>query len=675
MSIINRLINFLSTYKTDIKYTFYKDALQKLTELQNKIISNNKIVHRIQRKSYILEPLRLFLLYTEHNIFLSTKKNKSCNYIKYKLNQKEKDNFLTLILLSEEYNSNILRLKEINIDKISEILNTNEKSINLYLNICDKNINIDTKTCYIIKNNIYDTLTFLCGIESIQILKYQRLDRIKKFLDNSESLKVFEILQSYNDYLHTLSHKDRDDYIIHSGSVLEAIGTTYTRDVDVIVNKYKLDIKETKNYIKETKQYGFGEIDISVINKDGDYYTSDVDEPLKYKKQWFTYQLPSTDGAKDIYDVMINPVFNFCFAGMKFMNLNLTFNRFLTRASISSMADLLMLHEINNIDIRKKICLPNMTIRQGRLVTFYGTYLEQFFEKLQKVVKQYYNKIITVEDLKKMVKHCNIEGFDIYKGPMMKDPDTDIIKYFHIMIKKQILGKYASNSNYLLDVGSGKLTDMRLWNEINIKNVVGIEPSIQSIEMGNEKIKKFGFNGQIDIINGVGDVDWHLDNKYSIVFKNKYDIITFQFTIHYMMNNIDIVLKNLSDIVRSGTKIIITCMDGNKIQQDFKRFGKVEVRNKQEPIFAIVPFYKLMDEIPEKDNNILVYFKGAFGVSSGSLEPIIDITKLIKKFENNNYKLIERRNFADYNIPIKNKLSPIQLRVSSYYMSIIFEKV
>ena len=74
-------------------------------------------------------------------------------------------------------------------------------------------------------------------------------------------------------------------------------------------------------------------------------------------------------------------------------------------------------------------------------------------------------------------------------------------------------------------------------------------------------------------------------------------------------------------------------------------------------------------------NNILVYFKGAYGVSSGSLEPIIDINKLIKRFQENNFKLLERKNFADYNLPIKNKLYPNQLRVSSYYMSLIFVKV
>ena len=358
------------------------------------------------------------------------------------------------------------------------------------------------------------------------------------------------------------------------------------------------------------------------------------------------------------------------------MNINLTFNRFLSRASVSSMADVLMLYDLNKIDIRNKICLPNMTIRQGRLVVFYGTYLEQYFAKLQTVLKEYYNKNYTIIELKNLIKHCNVYGYDIYNNSqLVRDLDTSIVKYYHIMIKRQILNKYAFNCENLLDIGSGKLTDMRIWEDVHVKNVIGIEPSIDSIKMGNEKIKKFGFKGNIDIIHGVGDINWNADDKYKIIFNKKYNVITFQYTLHYMMNNINIVINNLKDIVKSGTKLIITCMDGNKIHNDFKQFGKVEIRNKQEPIFAIVPFYKIIDNIPDTDNNILVYFKGAFGVSDGSLEPIIDINKLIKIFENNNFKLLERRNFTDYNIPhIKNKMSSIQLRVSSYYMSLIFEK-
>jgi ubiquinone/menaquinone biosynthesis C-methylase UbiE len=658
----DNLIDFIKNYKRDAKYTFYNDCIDKLKEIKH--------MENIKREAYVLEPLRIYLLKNsdKYKIYLDTKKPSDKNYIKYDFDKNEYDNFLQLILLTEEFNSDLMRLKEINITKIKDKLD----SKTIYL-VIDENSNKSSKNNIYEINNLYDTLGFLLGIESINILKYQRLDRIKEFLDNEEGKKVLQILQKYNQYVHSLPYELRENYIIHSGSVLTTLGTTYTRDVDVIIYKPTFDGNMANEYIKEINSK-YSDIDMSVIDKNGDYYIKGNEKPLKYKKLWFTYQLPNLDGAVDIYDVIINPVFNFYFAGMKFFNINLTVYRFLQRASIASMADLIMLYEINKYDIRKKICLPNMTIRQGRLVVFYGDYLEKYFIKLQQSLSEYYNKKYTIDELKKLVKHCNIEGYDIYKGPITKDPDTDIIKYFHIMIKKEILRKYASNSEYLLDVGSGKLTDMRLWDEINVKNVVGIEPSKESIELGIEKIKKFGFKGKIDVIEGVGDVDWKSQDKYKIVFNNKYDVVTFQFTLHYMMNNIDLIIKNLDKVIKKGTKIIITCMDGNKIQNEFVRFGKVEVRNNQEPIFAIVPFYKVSDKISEKDNNILVYFKGAFGVSSGSLEPIIDINKLINIFEKNNIKLIERKNFADYNIPIKSKLYPNQLKVSSYYMSLIFEK-
>jgi len=200
--------------------------------------------------------------------------------------------------------------------------------------------------------------------------------------------------------------------------------------------------------------------------------------------------------------------------------------------------------------------------------------------------------------------------------------------------------------------------------------------------MGQEKINKNEFTGTIKIINGTGDEDWNNNIKYKKVIENKYDVVTFYYTIHYMMNNIDIVIDNLNRIMKPKCKIIITCMDGNKIHNDFKKYKQIEVRNRQEPIFAIIPLYNVSDKIPtytesdkisEKDNNIIVYFKGAYGVSSGSVEPIIDVDKLIEIFKKNNIELIEKKNFADYNINVKKQMNPMQLRVSSYYMSLVFE--
>jgi len=564
----------------------------------------------------------------------------------------------------ESYKSNILELNNVDISDLKKIFDTDT----IYFNIISDKIELQD---YIEIKNYYDTLSFLLNIESLNILKYQRLDRIKEFLLDPKGFKIFEILQSYNGMIHGMTFEERDKYIIHSGTILEALGTTYTRDVDVIVLKPDIQPDIAKEIIRNINNK-YVDIDLNIIDKYGEYHVKENEEPLKYKKQWLTYQLPASDGASDIYEVSLNSKFHFFFIGIKLFNLNLTFNRFLQRASISSMADLLMLYDINGIDIRNKICLPNLTVRQGKIKLFYGEYLEIYFKSLQKLLKEYYNKDYTIEQLKKEIKHCNEMGFDIYKGEMVKDPDTDIIKFFHILIKKEILKKNASNCKYLLDVGTGKLTDMRIWDEYNITNVVGIEPSAESLKLGEERIKKFGFKGQLQLINGVGDDDWTLDEKYKQVLANKYDVITFQFTLHYMMNNIQTVISNLKKVMLPKCKIIITCMDGNKIQNDFNKYRHVEVRNKQEPLFAIFPMYK-GNIIPEKDNNILVYFKGAYGVSSGSFEPIIDIIKLINILKENKINLIERKNFADYNMDIKKRLHPNQLRVSGYYMSLIFE--
>jgi len=664
---INDLVIFLEDYKINNKFTFHRYCVDTL-----KKITGDKHIHKIQQKSYLLYSLRLYLLNNidSYDFVLSKYKYVDCTYLKIKLNDNEINNLLTIIELMETERSNILKINNVDHVKIKKELDIQNSGV-MYLNIINKKEPKQMKNYKLIKN-YYDTLSFLLGIETFNILKFQRLDRIKNFIKNDESYKVYEILQQYNNMIHELTFEERDNYIIHSGSVLEVIGTTYTRDVDVIVFKPDHD----PNYVKDLlRNIGvkYKDIDASIIDKYGEYHTNPDEEPLKYRKQWLTYMLPASDGASDIYEVATNPVHHFCFAGMKFFSINLTVNRFLQRASISSMADMIMLYELNGFDIKDRICLPNITVRQGKLVVFYGKYLETYFINLQKSLKEYYNKIYSIDELKKIVKHCNDKGFDIYKGAIVKDPDTDIIKYFHIMIKLEIYKKYARNAKYLLDMGTGKLTDMRMWDSYDIRNVVGIEPSVESLKMGRERLEKHGFRGKLDLVNGVGDDDWTKDTKYDIVLQNKYDVITFQYTLHYMMNNIETVLSNMKKVLLPKCKIIITCMDGNKIQNDFIKYKHIEVRNRQEPIFAIYPMYEVANGIPEKNNNIIVYFKGAYGVSSGSIEPIIDINKLIDIFKNNNIKLLERKNFADYDIQIKKKLHPVQLRVSSYYMSLVFE--
>jgi hypothetical protein len=207
-----------------------------------------------------------------------------------------------------------------------------------------------------------------------------------------------------------------------------------------------------------------------------------------------------------------------------------------------------------------------------------------------------------------------------------------------------------------------------MWNRVGVKNVVGIEPSVESIKNGIKKIEKFGTKTKITMINGIGDTDWKANDKYNEIFKHKYDIITFNYTLHYMINSIDVLVKNLLQVVKSGTTVIITCMDGNMIQNEITKNKKVEVRNNQEPIFAIMP----TDEY-SSDKSVIVYFKGAYGVASGSIEPLVDVNATIDILRKYGFTLIERKNFLEYNSKYKNEMSSVQKRVSGYYISLIFK--
>jgi hypothetical protein len=673
--LINNLKNNLSSQSENKYFTYYLKCISKLDK--------SNFSYKIPRKGIYLESLRKFILNAPNNftIFLSKNKYKKVSYIKFTLNDLELNNLIELLELNEKYNSNILDIVQITSSSIEDIISRlNLNKINnlnyLYLHIITKKKlkKIPDKiiaSIYEIKS-MYDSLGLLLGIESIRLLRYQRLDRIKNFIKtNPEANKVYKVLQTYNELIHKLTFKERDMMIVFSGAIFEVIGTTYTADVDIIKIDLHSSLEEIKSYLdKKNKFY-----DIHIVDSKLDYYKKSNQKPLAYQSQWFTYELPQLIGASDIFEVFSNPKYYFYFAGIKFTSLEFNIQRFLHRASISSMADLIMLSDINNYDIKNRLCLPNLTIRQGRLVVFYGDYLNNWFNKVKDALKIYYNANYSIEELHTLIKFCKEGSHDIYTGKMVKDKDTSIIKYYHVAIKEQILKKYLTNTSYLLDIGSGKLTDMKLWDKFHVRHVIGIEPSIDSINMGNEKIKQYGFNGEINIINGKGDDQWSSNHIYDKVLENKYDIITIQFVFHYMMKNLDTVIINLKTVMKSHAKIIITCMDGNLIQNDFIKYNsRIEIRNYQEPIFAIIPYYKIQNNIiPESDNNILVYFKGAFGVSSGSIEPIIDINKLINIFAQNKIKLIERKKFTDFNLDVKKKMSPIQLKVSSYYMMLVFE--
>ena len=318
--------------------------------------------------------------------------------------------------------------------------------------------------------------------------------------------------------------------------------------------------------------------------------------------------------------------------------------------------------------------MPNLNVRSGVVTIFSDKHIDQMYHSISARLKKWYHENYQYNDIKKMITRCALKNEEIYEGYAAYDNETGIIRKFHRSASMTYIQNNARNVNYLLDVGSGKISDINTWKYANIRHVVGVEPSHASVLKARERIKKErAYN--IDVVEGYGDEDWN-NPKYNIVTKNKYDTITFNFTIHYMIKNIDQLMKNISDVSKQGTKIIVFCLDGKSIYDVLKQSGKLEVVINNDPIWGIYQYNQKANEQTMPDIfEIMAYFRGTYGVQNGSIEYLVNTDKLIDTFKHNGFRLLESRKFDTIRNKNSEKMSKIQLTVSKYHMVIIFQKI
>ncbi len=652
-------------------HPFYKDTVGLLKKI------NSQNMYYISEDPHMLEAVRLNINYNKYMIYFIAQQRPDLCYRKLKLTEYqmynlfyqlfaiEKDNFLELCK-SEEKNAKI--------DSIIKKLTMEDSKYILY--VCfdkkaDSNNNIDN-ALYFTKNS-YDVGGVVLGIDSLRMLQHQRLDRLCSFLtsEKKDVKTVIAMMLDYRRTLRTLPWIERDRIMIFSGTTWQLLGTTYTNDVDLIIVANNKDRSYQDKFLRTFPQ---SFVDGHILLNDNKWHKKDV--VLEYQKEWFTYILPNLSGAKDIFEMVCNPK-HYCFyMGMRLLSIESLLQRSKARALPSTLADLIMIKKINNLEVKPKPCIPNMIINQGRVKVYYGTNLDKAYSYTQHLLKLWYQKSMSIDEIKKEVGKCT-ETSEIYAGKVPKDYDTENIKVFHTMIKKYLIKKFCTSCENLLDVGSGRLRDLEFWEDAHIKHVVAIEPSKSSIDKGVDRLKKRKSRTRVEIIHGQGDDKWQQGSggKYGVLSKYKFDCITFHFTIHYMIKNLDTVLENLLAVTKQSSKIIILCMDGKYTKKKLQEnSGQVEIRNKQEPIFAVYDLDRLNKSPNSLLKEILVYFKGTYGVQNGSIEYSFDYDMLIDKFAKN-FKLLEKFHLLDVKIPERNLLNDLQKEVSKFFMGLVFERI
>lgn len=571
-------------------------------------------------------------------------------------------------------------------DKMSSLVET-LKGYNLYVTVTDSSQKDIKGALYQCSEKI-DNAGLLFGIESINLFHHQRIDSMCHYYrsKNKYMKESFEVTQKYRKFLSNIDWIERQRYLVFSGMVLFAAGTTYTRDIDLMMIAFDRGQswfdKMSKVYDKEKV------IDYMVLLKDEQWHQP-KNIVLDYQKKWLTYELPMLAGARDILQVAGDPTYHFVYYGIKFVSMDITIQRLAKRGRPTSYVDLWMAQNKNEVSIPRDLCIPSSAVRRGEVTVYDENKLEKIYYTVKHYFKLWHNMEMNIKDLREWIDKCDA-GFTKYRGKVKINDKMQPIKKFHTELKSRYLKKWCNGCDILLDVGAGRLRDLEFWETAKVKKVVAIEPSLVSVKKGIARIKRQRPKLKIDLLHGIGDGVWKnglaaLSNKHR--FRQVFDkityfnCITFMFTIHYMIKRYDILIPNIAKYTKKGSKVIILCMDGRYIHNKFLKNKDHKIKiyeddfsNEPELLFSLEPSYPIYDNT-QKLGEVLVYFQGTYGLENKIKEPLVDIQELVDIMKDNKFDLVEKTKLVDVDINEKKELTNQMKKISDLYIGLVFEKI
>lgn len=616
-----------------------------------KNIKDIKKILKIPEEPYLLKAIQFNVTSNKYDIYICEKEPKNECYRKLILDDTSLKNLFCQILVCDDKSYWDGLDSETDITKYTKKIKNKTIYIIFTKNIIENSI-------YKIKN-IVDLAPVFLGIDSLTFLKHQRLDRLVGMVKstNKDIKYAIDVLKEFRGSLSEFNLENRENMIIFSGAVLTALGMTYTVDVDIMILKNK----EPPSYmaiLKERLLKINEEIDYTMLASDGSWYKDG--KSFAYQKEWLTYKLPRLGGAKDIFDIALNPTHHFYYLGIKFISIELTVQKLLARGIADAYVDIIMLYKINELKIDTNICVPNLSVICGHIIVYNDFNLVKLYEKIQARLKLWHNYNMSVIDIKKILDTC-AGKFKVYKKHDITDIDTLGIKKFHDAVKLSLIKKYAQNAEYLLDIRTCYSSETDIWIKNDIKN-------IYVIGSGKNKVNNIGLS-KIIHVDGKSDSVWN-----GTFGKVKFNCITLMFTLHHMIKNIDMLVKNIDMVSKKGTKIIILCLNGNKIHSElFKKNKIIEIRNEQEPVFGIYNVDNIKFDMP-RYQEMFVYLKGVPDMDKGVKEYLFDIGYVNSVFKEKGFNLIESEKLSNIHNDEYYKLTNLQKIIPSYYMSLVYEK-
>lgn len=279
------------------------------------------------------------------------------------------------------------------------------------------------------------------------------------------------------------------------------------------------------------------------------------------------------------------------------------------------------------------------------------------------------SKIFSVLDTNSpLYEHKEVRKEDVSKVELMKPKTTTSIfqnmKDFHNNVKFKLIYKTAKQlvDPKLLDVSVGRGGDIDKWNNSGIKYVYGIDPDEDDIKearirlVNNSRVPK----------DYVYKFDVRKITDKNIEFKENFDIVSCQFSVHYFFENekmINNALKNISNALKIGGYFIGTTLIENRVK-------RLIINNK---------FPDKINIYEDADNENMYHMKLIDTSEKTYYKDMPEFYVNFEKFKilcaDHGLKFIEETPFSKlYEKHSKKDLNDYELAVSTLYSSFIFEK-
>lgn len=504
----------------------------------------------------------------------------------------------------------------------------------------------DLKNIKVLKNgytkaNISD-IHLLFGSCNQRLLKYIQYHRSLSYSDSRNRLTMFSEKLPPSAFHHTL---------VISSSVLAVVGVTPSRDVDAYIYNSHDDESLTDLWksMKDSEHF-----DVKIYHKkhwersyQKDYYLSN----------WVDREWPQMVGATNFTDMLYNPSNYFCFNNLKYVSLEATIARIQKRTRWTSYVDLLGIQRVLSIQIDIP-CIPRVRMARGSITIIDQQEIDKMYQKIKQYAREWYNIRLNHNEISRIVKSC---AYSRYSNTTLNHNMFRNLKDFHKSIKRDYVKRYGTNANFLIDIGSGRLHSLPFWQEANVKHVLAIEPSSDSVEKARRILKKFISKKKskvhIQLQHSSGSFPWNTEKKQA-------DIVTFEFSFHYLIDNIDIIFRNLKQHCRKGAYVVIHTMDG-KLVNWFTQRGPYIVKKGKDVVFRLSK---------TGDHSVSVFMKSIYGLDHEIDEGIVIVNDLVKAFEDNGFNLIEYVKFLENPMAADYEFEEYELKVSQMYISLVFQK-